>query len=50
MNKGIKIEIEGVKVTASFGKTIVTINSYGDIDMNKAEAIYILNKNIRDDK
>lgn len=50
MNKDIKIEIEGTKVTASFGKTIVTINSYDDVDVNKAEAIYILNKNIRNDK
>jgi hypothetical protein len=50
MDKKIDIKVEGTKVTASFGKTHVSINSYGDIEMNKAEAIYILNKNIRDDK
>jgi len=50
MDKKIDIKVEGTKVIASFGKTIVSINSYGDIDMNKAEAIYILKKNIKDDK
>lgn len=50
MDKDIKIKIEGVKVTASFGKSSVSIISYGDINMNKAEAIYILKKNIRDGK
>jgi hypothetical protein len=50
MNKEIEIKIEGTKVTASFGKTVVSISSYDDIDMNKAEAIYILIKIIKDDK
>ena len=46
----IDIKITGKKVTASFEKTKVTVNSYNNVNMNKTEAIYILEKILKNDK